>query len=45
MESKLKLCKVPKYSDQDCLKILFLLSKLVNKIQTFEKNAYFVQAS
>ena len=38
--SVLKHCKVQKYYDQDCLKILFLLSTLLVKIQISWKNAH-----
>ena len=41
--SALKHGKVPKYYDQDCLKILFLLSTSPLMIQISGKNAHLVQ--
>ena len=41
--SVLKHCKVPKYYDQDCLKIFFLLSTLPAMIPISGKNAHLVQ--
>ena len=42
--SVLKHCKVPKYYDQDCLKIFFLLSILQKLSQiSLKKNAHLVQ--
>ena len=42
-KSVLKYCKVSKYNDQDCLKILFLLSALPMMIQISRKSAHFAQ--
>ena len=36
----LKYCKVPKYYDEDCLKIFFLPSTLPMMIQISGKNAH-----
>ena len=41
--SVLKYCKVPKYYDQDCLKIFFLLSTLPMMIQISGKSAHLAQ--
>ena len=38
-----KHCKVPKYYDQDCLKIFFFLSTYPMMIQISGKNAHLVQ--
>ena len=43
LESVLKHFEVPKYYDQDCLKIFFLLSALPMTIQISGKNAHLVQ--
>ena len=41
--SVLKHCKVPKYYDQDCLKLFFLISTLPAKIGISEKKAHLLQ--
>ena len=43
--SVLKHCKVPKYYDQDCLKIFFLLSTLAGMIRISDKNAHLAHKS
>ena len=39
----LKYCKVSKFYDQDCLKIVFLLSTHPMRIQIFGKSAHLAQ--
>ena len=43
MESVLKHCKVPKYFEQDCLKIYFFISTLPAMIGISGKNVHLPQ--
>ena len=41
--SALKYCKVPKYYDQDCLKIFLLVSALPFMIELYGKSGHFAE--